>query len=153
MPESLQRDDGARGSGDELTISIPPKAEHLGLARMFAGQVARHAGLIEDDVEDMKVAVSEAAGNAIRAHGDAGIDDSIVLRARIERESLTIDVVDRGPGFDVVADAAGDLTPPHGLHEGSLGLTLIRALFPKVEIVRNQTAGMTVSVTADRPPL
>ena len=132
---------------EQLRLTIPPDAGYIAMARMFAGSVARHYGCDEDVVEDVKVAVSEACTNSVKAHHDSGTIDPIELRAREADAQLTFEIVDSGKGIDVDLRAAideGAATPAAGLYEGSLGLTLIRSLFPGAEIFRNQDRGTTV---------
>lgn len=98
-----------------------------------------------DRLEDLKIAVSEATTNAIRAHERDGFaEDAVVLRfgARDDR-AFEVTVVDTAPGFD--ADAGGDL---HGTdwpaHVGALGVTIIRGLTDACDFV--QDAGMVVNM-------
>ena len=117
------------------------------MARMFAGSVARHGGCDEDVVEDVKVAVSEACTNSVKAHRDRGNSEPIELVARIDDEEITFEIVDAGGGIDTALQQAiteSAATPAAGLYEGSLGLMLIRSLFPGTEIIRNGDHGTTV---------
>ncbi|MGZ4104229.1 MAG: ATP-binding protein [Actinomycetota bacterium] len=135
---------------DCLTLQIPPDAGYIAMARMFAAAVARHFGCEEDAVEDLKVAVSEACTNSVKAHADARTNDPIELFACVRDEHVEFEIVDAGIGIDVerhLAVTEGVGTPPAGLYEGSLGLTLIRALFPDAEIARNSDRGTTVRFT------
>jgi len=141
---------------DQLRLAIPPEAGYIAMARMFAGSVARHYGCDEDVVEDVKVAVSEACTNSVKAHHDSGTIEPIELRARALNGDLSFEVVDSGRGIDTELQAAvqqGAATPPAGLYEGSLGLTLIRALFPGAEILRNDDRGTTVRFVVPVNPI
>jgi serine/threonine-protein kinase RsbW len=132
---------------DQLRLAIPPDAGYIAMARMFAGSVARHYGCDEDVVEDVKVAVSEACTNSVKAHHDSGTAEPIELRARALDSELTFEIVDSGKGIDTELQKAVEetaATPATGLYEGSLGLTLIRSLFPGAEILRNDGRGTTV---------
>lgn len=134
-------------SPDCLTLRIPPDAGFIAMARMFAAAVARHFACDEDAVEDLKVAVSEACTNSVKAHADAGATDPIVLNACLRDDHVEFEIVDAGVGIDVerhLAVTEGTGTPPAGLYEGSLGLTLIKALFPDAQITRNSDRGTTV---------
>lgn len=124
------------------------------MARMFAGSVARHFGCDEDVVEDVKVAVSEACTNSVKAHRERENSEPIDLLARLGDSELTFVIVDSGGGFDAElqkAVAEGAVTPATGLYEGSLGLTLIRALFPSTEIINND-GGATVRFVVPAGP-
>jgi len=135
---------------DRLQLAIPPEPGYIAMSRMFAASVARHYGCDEDIVEDLKVAISEACTNSVKAHRDGGTEEPIQLRARRVDDTLEFEVVDSGMGIDpalqaAAADAA--VTPAAGLYEGSLGLSLIRSLFPNTEILRNEDRGTTVRFT------
>ncbi|HEV2686810.1 MAG TPA: ATP-binding protein, partial [Actinomycetota bacterium] len=128
-------------------MTIPPEPGYIAMARMFAGSVARHFGCDEDVVEDVKVAVSEACTNSVKAHHDRGNSEPIELLARLDDEEITFEIVDAGGGIDTELQKAiteNAATPAAGLYEGSLGLMLIRSLFPGTEIIRNGDHGTTV---------
>jgi serine/threonine-protein kinase RsbW len=147
--EAVERP-GTSGT-DDLVLDIPPQPEHARTARLFAAAAARHFAIDEERVEDLKVAISEAATNAIKAHADAGVDDPITVVASAEPAGVRFTVIDAGRGFDPVeAEASSDYTPPAGLNEGTLGLALITALFPSSAIRRNEQRGMTVSIPVER---
>jgi serine/threonine-protein kinase RsbW len=138
---------------ERLALDIPPDPEHVRTARLFAAATARHYGIGEEDVEDLKVAVSEAVTNAIRAHADAAVGDPISIVASADGSAVRFDVIDAGAGFDPAerASDSADYTPPGGLIEGTLGLVVISALFPNAAIVSNPDHGMTVSIVIERP--
>ena len=150
--EAVQLPGSDTGAVD-LVLEIPHEAEQVRTARLFAAAAARHFDIDEDRVEDLKVAISEACTNAIGSHQRAGLSDPVRVVATPEAAGVRFDVVDAGPGFDpeLALTAAEDYTPPSGLTEGSLGLALIRALFPSIEIARNAGRGMTLSIVVERP--
>jgi serine/threonine-protein kinase RsbW len=133
-----------RGS-DELVLEVVPEAEHVRTARLFAASAARHFSVDEERVEDLKVAISEACTNSFRAHESARLSDAVVIVAAPAEDGVRFSVIDAGEGFEPRAADEPDYTPPTGIFEGSLGLALIRTLFPDVEITRNAERGMTVS--------
>jgi serine/threonine-protein kinase RsbW len=134
---------------DRLLLQIPPEAGFIAMARMFGASVARHFGCDEGAVEDVKIAISEACTNSVKAHHDVGSTDPIELSAHAIDDKLIFEIVDAGPGIDIERHLAPDetATPPGGLYEGSLGLTLIEALFPDAHIARNADRGTTVRFT------
>lgn len=140
---------GAAGTED-LVLDIPPNAEHARTARLFAAAAARHFEIDEERVDDLKVAISEAATNAINAHTAAGVDDPIRVVAKEEPGGIRFSVTDAGPGFVPETPSKDDYTPPLGLREGTLGLALISALFPTMDIRRNAERGMTISILIER---
>jgi len=136
-------------TADRLELTVPPDAGSVAMARMFAASVARHFGCDEDVVEDVKVAISEACTNAVKAHGTAGLEDPIRIRAFPSDQGLQFEVLDRGNGIDLTTVSQDpSITPPSGLYEGSLGLVLIRSLFGSLDIDSNGDRGTRVRFIA-----
>jgi len=140
--------------GDELVLALPPEPELIAVARLFAAGACRQLGCDEDRIDDVKIAISESVTNAVKAHIEGGITLPIRISIRLEDESIGFEVSDAGPGFDAAAVEGGEaLTPPAGLYEGSLGLTLIQALFPDMRIHRNEHRGMTLGFSVEAIPV
>jgi len=149
--EALEQTGSAAGT-DDLVLEIPPYPEHARTVRLFAAAAARHFQIDEERVEDLKVAISEASTNAINAHRAAKLEDPIRIVASPERGQIRFDVVDSGAGFDPdeALSLAAEYMPADGLFEGSLGLVVIRSLFPGMQIARNEDRGMTISIPVER---
>lgn len=145
-------EDDVRTKGT-FVLDVPPDPDQVRTARLFAAAVARHYGADEDRVEDLKVAISEAATNSIKAHMNSSVSDPVRISAASEHAGLRFTVQDAGPGFSTSAipNVRDAVTPLPGMFEGSLGLTLIQALFPDVQIAQNETHGMTVSFLLEVP--
>ncbi|MGH2784444.1 MAG: ATP-binding protein [Actinomycetota bacterium] len=142
-------------SDGSFALAVPPEPDQVRTARLFAAAVARHYGAEEERVEDLKVAISEAATNSIKAHRAARIADPIRVAAAPVDGELHFSVIDVGPGFAPSQEQSAVNDPPTpvtGLFEGSLGLSLIRSLFPNVRIERNPSRGVTVSFTVEIEP-
>ena len=101
------------------TLSIPPAAEHVRTARLVAVAAARRAGLDEEAVDDVRLAVGEAAARAVVRSGDAAGDVELVLRD--EGDRFVVEVLD---GSDPAVPDADD----------GVALALVRALVPDVAV-------------------
>ena len=126
----------------EIELRLPPDVQYVGLARLVVTVAARQAGMSDERVEDLKIAVSEATTNAIVAHQHAREDEPVVLLfGATPDEAFGVTVVDTGPGFDPIPDGSGgrDWT-----EEGGLGVTIIRGLADEVEFHRGE--GMQVNM-------
>jgi anti-sigma regulatory factor (Ser/Thr protein kinase) len=88
-----------------LEIKLPSDPASIGQARHAAASLARKVGAAEDDV---KLAVSEAVGNAV-VHAFRGDheDGTITLSARGERGMLLLMVSDDGIGMTPNLDSPG----------------------------------------------
>ncbi len=129
---------------------MPSSPRYVSLARLVAGSVARGLDFSEEGVDDLKIVISEICTNAI-IH--CGSDDPQANRVSVEyipgEGSLTIEVRDRGRGFD--PGCVGDFQA--GLEAGKgFGLPLVKSLVDEFELRTDQDCGTTVRVTKyDRP--
>lgn len=121
------------GDGHEFRLDFAAEPRFVSTARLFAATLARQFACPEERVQDVKVAISEACSNAIKAHEQAGVRDPVQVFVHSDPGSLTYEVVDIGEGFEFDGTAP---TPadPADLVEGGIGLTLIGALFPGFEV-------------------
>ncbi len=107
-----------------VRLAFPPEARLLGTIRLVVGIVARKAGMGEEGIEDLKVAVSETCAVAVGDLNRAGRPDPI--------EVDLVEAVDRF-GIEVRDRAPAAVTDPVGATEGEvddreLGLALVGAL-------------------------
>ncbi|MEW6154321.1 MAG: ATP-binding protein [Actinomycetota bacterium] len=120
-----------------VELEIPARPEFVALARlMVSAMAASEASLSDDQVDDLKIAVSEACTNAIEAHGSVEAPDGVVLRCWSDDRALRVSVEDKGPGFDPASlpDHPPPTDPDRLKFERGLGIPLIRALVDEVDI-------------------
>lgn len=127
---------------DKITLILPAKTEYLDLIRLTLYGVASKVGFTYEEIEDMKVAVSEACNNAVLYAycGDSQRTEHGKLQIRFIRadDALTIIIKDEGASFDAAA-AAQKAEPLHGksideIQAGGLGLYLMQALMDEVQV-------------------
>ncbi len=129
-----------------VQLSIPAQADFVAVARLTISGVAARMNFTIDDIEDIKVAVSEACTNAVQ-HAYQGGDGQIVIDAVMHDGLLEILVSDSGKGFDtenIVSskqDGAND-----ALFGLGLGLTFIKSLMDTCD-VSSSPAGTVVKMT------
>jgi anti-sigma regulatory factor (Ser/Thr protein kinase) len=100
------------------TLTIPPSVEHVRTARLVAVAAARRAGLADEAVDDVRLAVGEIVARAVLRHGAAGIDEPIDV------------VVSDDAGFQVVVLDGSDPERPD--EDDGVALALVRSLVPEV---------------------
>ena len=101
------------------TLSIPPSVEHVRTARLVAVAAARRAGLDEETVDDVRLAVGEAVARAVLRHGAAELVDGIEVVVR-----------DDGRAFEVEVQDSTD--PAVADEDDGVALALVQALVPEV---------------------
>lgn len=114
---------------DLLKISVPGKPEYVSTVRMTISALAHSAGFDVEDIEDIKVAVSEACTNVVR-HGKSEQNDYDVF-CELSEDRLMISVADHAGGYDT---ACYCMPEPENPREGGMGIFVIRALMDEVDI-------------------
>jgi len=135
---------------DFIEMKFPAKAEYVGVARLSISGVASRMGFTYEDIEDLKIAVSEAVTNVVE-HAYEGQDTGeFTIGFGVYDNRLEIMVADHGGSFNL-QDIKGGIGPykptesVESMREGGFGLFLINALMDKVEI--NNNYGVIVLMT------
>jgi len=101
------------------TLSIPPSVEHVRTARLVAVAAARRAGLDEETVDDVRLAVGEAVARAVLRHGAAEIDAHVDVVVRDDGLGFEVEIHDRS-----AASVRDD--------DDGIALALVEALVPEL---------------------
>lgn len=137
----------------EIRLEIPPSLDYLAVVRLIvATAAALDPPLPDSRLDDLRLAVTEACSNAIKAHREDAAGDPVVVTCHLEDDHFRVDIRDRGPGFDPDALAAlPEASDPRRLqHESGLGIPLIKVLTDEVTF-RATDDGTVVSMTLKRP--
>jgi serine/threonine-protein kinase RsbW len=130
--------------GQRVTLTIPAKAEYIMLGRLALTSLSRVRGLTDEELSDLKLALTEACTNAVR-HAYGNGDGRVEIHYDLHPDRLVVEVSDDGTGFvprysqPPDADAEADL-----LTEGGLGIAIIRALADELEIDERPSGGSTL---------
>jgi len=114
----------------DVQLTFPARADYLLLARLVLAGIARAYPLEPELLADLKLAVTEACGNAVR-HAYAGGDGPVTVRFSVSADHLRIVVADEGDGVQL--PAMDEWTMPAHLESG-MGMAIIRAVVDEVEI-------------------
>src|SRR5690349_16726888 len=90
----------------DLELTLPARAENVGVVRHLLGGVAEALDIDREQLDDMRLAVSEACANAVvHAYGDgSGLMDVDIAARGAE---LLINVRDHGGGMAPRTDSPG----------------------------------------------
>lgn len=134
---------------DYIEMKLPAKAEYVGVVRLTISGLASRLGYSYDAIEDLKIAVAEAATNVVE-HAYKDTVGLMGIGCRVFRDKMEIIVSDSGQSFNF-EDLQKDIGPVNpnkpvqDLKEGGLGLFLIESLTDKVEI--KQKSGVVIKMT------
>ncbi|GAB2555687.1 anti-sigma B factor RsbW [Gracilibacillus alcaliphilus] len=126
-------------SFDFIELKVPAKADYIGVVRLTVSGIANRMGFSYEDMEDLKVAISEAMSNATEHAYKQGEEGEVAVGFGVYPDRLEVMIADHGASFDVEEVKKG-LGPYQNtpsiveLREGGFGLFLIEALMDKVEI-------------------
>jgi serine/threonine-protein kinase RsbW len=125
-----------------FTLLVPSSTENLALIRDFVSNVGLQAGLGDDDVAKLELAVDEACTNVIEHAHRGDLSKDVVVRATFDERTLRVEVVDTGEGFDPATQPQENLEQMVAKHRsGGLGLRVMKSLMDEVsyEIVPGDT--------------
>lgn len=113
-------------------MTIPARPEYVGVVRLAAAAIAGRMAFGYDEVEDLKVAVSEACSEAILSGGS-----EVEIQFAVNPDRLEVQVAG---GVGRAGAPAEDSAPPEdSVLEPELGLLLMRVLMDEVRTERQGT--------------
>ena len=124
-----------------VTHTFPAKPDYLVLSRLALSGLARAYPFDPDVLADLKLAITEACGNAVRhAYEDEAEDGPVTVSFRVDGDTLEVLVEDRGSGL-VSPDR--EWTMPEEPESG-MGLAIIRTVVDELEVSRGGDGRGTV---------
>jgi len=117
-------------AADSIDVRFPAKAEYVSIARLAAAAVAARQAFTYDEVEDLKIAVSEAC-NALIAAAKTVRRSPLRLYFVPETDALVIRVEAQGTRLALDVRANGE---PRPLDDRLLGIFLMQSLVDEVDI-------------------
>jgi serine/threonine-protein kinase RsbW len=129
---------------ETFTLQVPSDPAYVATARMFSSAVARQFQAGEDEVEELKLAVSEACTGSMRQV--MGSEGRVRVTVRHDPPVLWFEVsrAESEP-------ADGEVTPhPDDMATG-LGLEIVRALFEDAELARSEEGDPVVRFSVPVP--
>lgn len=79
-----------------VRLEFSPEPAHVRTARLVGVAVARKAGLPEDRLDEVRLAIGEACGRAVTRHQRHGLREPIVVEMS-DDNPYTVRVTDRAP--------------------------------------------------------
>ncbi|HAQ06642.1 MAG TPA: anti-sigma B factor RsbW [Bacillus bacterium] len=138
---------------DYIEMKIPAKPEFVGVIRLTLSGIASRMGFSYDEIEDLKIATSEACTNAVQHAYQKNENGEVIIGFGLYEDRLEVMVADNGQSFDFQSARQGlgpydQNSSVEFLREGGLGLYLIETLMDEVRIHHKE--GVTVFMTKYR---
>lgn len=130
---------------NHLELTFSSLAENVTIARMLIASIGAQLDLSLNDIEELKVAVSEAVSNAI-IHGYAKRPDQLVyLLIDLDSEALRMVVRDEGCGIQDVEQAMQPAysTDPERM---GLGFVFMQSFMDELQVESTINKGTTITM-------
>ena len=134
----------------EISLVIPASAEFVGVARLAISGVASRMNFSIDEIEDIKISISEACTTVIQHAYGENVDPQkhvIDIKVFIVGSELEIVVKDFGHGFDVSIVGTREQKKKSEERMGlGLGLTFIKSLMDYSDFQSKQGEGTVIQM-------
>lgn len=125
---------------ETIKMEISANPEYVSIIRLTTSGIANKVGFCLDDIEDLKVAISEACTNAIKH----SLEDRFTIIYTMIEKGLTIEIIDNGKGYNTKEVSEPDLD---NLKESGMGLFIIESLMDKVNVESIEGKGTSIKMT------
>lgn len=125
---------------ETIKMEISANPEYVSIIRLTTSGIANKVGFCLDDIEDLKVAISEACTNAIKH----SLEDRFTIIYTMIENGLTIEIIDNGRGYDAKEISEPDLD---NLKESGMGLFIIQSLMDEVHLESTEGKGTSIKMT------
>ena len=130
---------------NKIRLEFVGKGENVAIARITIAALVSQLSLTLNDLEEIKVAVSEAVSNAI-IHGYQNNSEGIVtVTGEIAQEVVMIQIIDQGIGIPDIDKA---MEPEYSTDPERMGLGFIfmKSFMDEVRVESKVGCGTTVSL-------
>ncbi|MFA9378491.1 MAG: anti-sigma F factor [Lachnotalea sp.] len=133
-------------STNKMRIEFDSNTNNISFARVAVSAFLTQINPTLEEVADVKTAVSEAVTNAV-IHGYDSIDGVVELTSILDKDTITIIIVDKGNGIEDVSKAMEPLftTKSENEHSG-MGFMFMQAFMDEVKVESLIGAGTSVTM-------
>ncbi len=115
-------------------LHVPSSTENLALIRGFVSNIGKQAGLDENQVCMIEIAVDEACANVIEHAYGSDRTKEVVVRAKLSDDTIEIQVEDTGKGFDPASVEQKEVTRLiQERKSGGLGMRMMKLVMDEVQ--------------------
>ncbi|MDX9871908.1 MAG: anti-sigma F factor [Clostridia bacterium] len=130
---------------NRIELQIQSKGENVALSRICIAALASQLEITLNDLEEIKVAVSEAVSNAIIHGYENNPEHMVTITSLLYEDELVIEVIDAGIG---IADIQQALQPAYSTDPERMGLGFVfmQSFMDQVEVESELNHGTKVTL-------
>jgi anti-sigma regulatory factor (Ser/Thr protein kinase) len=123
-----------------VRLEIPPQSAYVAIARLAITSLGRAAGLDEEKLDDLKIAISESCANAVMSVQEGGAEAPIEIAFTARPDALEVLVAHSGPEPD---DGDGETADSQGFStQRVMSMALLRSLVDELDLGPRAGGGM-----------
>ncbi|MFA5879061.1 MAG: anti-sigma B factor RsbW [Candidatus Margulisiibacteriota bacterium] len=129
----------------EINLTLPCLSEFVAIIRLMVSGIATRMNFTIEEIEDIKIAVSEACTNSVQYAYKDKKDGKLNVVCHIIDNKLDIIIKDSGKGFNLqqVEQNKKDNVNPNKFGLG-LGFTFMKSLMDEVSVETDPEKGTTI---------
>jgi serine/threonine-protein kinase RsbW len=131
-----------------VRLSFPAKPDYLLLARLALSGIARQLPVGDELLADLKLAVTEACGNAVR-HAYPDGTGEVTVAFVVRNDAIEMTVEDRGAGVGAALVPSSSVAGPV---DGGMGLAIMRTIVDELDVREGPDGRGTVVRMTKRLP-
>ncbi|WP_250277814.1 anti-sigma F factor [[Clostridium] colinum] len=130
---------------NKVSLILDANSKNEAFARISVSAFATQLDPTLEQLDDIKMAVSEAVTNAI-IHGYEGIENGkIHIECKILNDTLYIDIEDKGKGIENIEKAMEPLyTSKPNMERSGMGFTVMETFMDSIEVISKLGEGTKV---------
>ncbi len=121
---------------NKISIILDAISENEAFARVSVSAFATQLNPTLEQLDDIKMAISEAVTNAI-IHGYDGMEDGqVYINCKIAKDTLYIEIEDKGKGIENIEKAMEPLyTSKPEMERSGMGFTVMEAFMDNIKVI------------------
>jgi serine/threonine-protein kinase RsbW len=118
-------------NSSDKTLEIPSDLDHIEKVEKFSQVICKIMGLSEEQSDNMAIALTELAVNAIQHGNKNDPKKKVTFHAQFKKDHLKVSISDEGKGFDP-NDIPNPTNPQNLWKEHGRGIFLVQNLIDEV---------------------
>ena len=119
------------------SLSVDSSTKHLSEVRDFVAEHAQKVGLVEKEIDEIRLAVDEAYTNIIKHAYKNNPSNPVIVEIGVDKKKLWISIKDKGESFKPDEYKAPDILKRiKNKQRGGMGVFLIQKLMDHVQYNR-----------------
>jgi stage II sporulation protein AB (anti-sigma F factor) len=132
---------------NEIFIVMDSKSQNEGFARIVVAAFVSVLDPTINEINDIKIAVSEAVTNSI-IHGYEGTEGKVYLNCYIKNDVVTIEIFDDGIGIENLDEARTPLfTSKPDMERSGMGFTVMESFMDSCIIHSEKGVGTKITMS------